>query len=152
MRRILYTAAVGAVMLLAAACGATSSSVHVTPSESAAAAAAYHRGVVVIEGCVPNGKAMIGGIVNKTATPLTYIQVARFFKSKAHRVTAWTCASKKVTASIPGTDPKKALEDCFAKSDAAKTAVDHPIHTTRHPVQAAEALLNAAAVCVGQYV
>ncbi len=151
MRRILTTAALIVMALLAAACG-TSSSIHATPSESAAARAAYQRGIAVIEQCTPNGEAMIGTVVNKTATRLTYVQVFQTFKSKANRQHIWACASHKVTADIPGTDPKAALETCFANSGAATTAVRHPVHAAHHPAKTAEALLNAAAVCVGQEV
>jgi hypothetical protein len=152
MRRILTTTAIAVTALLATACGPTTSSVHATPSERAAAAAAYQQGVTVLEQCTPNGKTMIGGIVHKTATPLTYVQAFHFFKSTAHRVTVWACATKHVTANIPGTDPKTAMETCFAKSSAATTTVRHPFHAAHHPTQTAEALLNAAAICVGQEV
>jgi nitrous oxide reductase accessory protein NosL len=151
MRRTLTTAVIAALALLAAACGTSHSTVNVTPSESAAAHAAAQRGITVIEQCTPNGKAMIGGIVNHTATGLTYIQVAKTFKSSKNRAAIWACASKKAQQ-IPGTNPKAAMETCFAKSDAATTAVRHPFHAAHHPAQTAEALLNAAAVCVGNEV
>ena len=81
------------VMGLLSACGAATSSVHVTPSESAAAQAAKTRGIKVIESCVPNGVAMIGGIFNHTATPLTYYQGYKYFKVAANRTALWNCAS-----------------------------------------------------------
>ena len=150
-------AALGAAIVTAviafaalAGCVSSSSTVTVSPTVSAAAHAAEQRGITILENCTPNGKAMIGPVADQTATALTYAQVFKFFKSKANRQAVWACATRQAgTASVPGTDLKTQLEDCFAKSPAATNLADNPFHSAHHPAVTARALVNAAAVCVG---
>jgi hypothetical protein len=155
MRRTITAALLAGLTLFAAACGPGKSTAvpKLDPSASAAAHQAEQRGQAILEHCTPNGKAMLGPVFHNTATALTYLQVYKFFKSKDHRATVWACAEKQAgAAQIPGAaNPKTAIENCFAKSDAATGAVQHPIRSAHHAKQTAQALLNAAAVCAGKF-
>lgn len=147
MRRIILAASAAVLALLAAACGASgNSAAHSAPPTTAAEHAAIQKGLGFLEGCTPNGQAMIGGVVDGTASGLTYLQDAQFLlHGGIHKVFSCLAVRHHLTPA-----QKKALEDCGADKVTAVIKADrHIIHDRRTVLPA---VFNAAALCAGKYV
>jgi hypothetical protein len=105
------------------------------------------KGKALLISCVPNGQAMVGSVLDGTASGLTYLQDAHFIASGGlHKV--FTCVATK-PGPVPAPAMKKSLEDCAVNQVTPIIKADHHFIRDRHTIL--PAVLNAAAICIGKY-
>jgi hypothetical protein len=135
-------------LLLLAGCGPKHAATIAAQPTTSAEHAGVQKGQALLESCIPNGHTVVTTVLNKTASGLTYYQLARFFIKEHGLSRVWTCVATK-PGPVPAPQAKAALEKCGASKVVPIWKGDH--HWIRDRKAVAPQILNAAAICAGKY-